>query len=68
MYICSLNHNIHTCFRTEIMAKTKSGEMLKERQRKGFWSPEEDEKLRRFILSHGHSCWTTVPIKAGLSF
>ncbi|KAH0902270.1 hypothetical protein HID58_041773, partial [Brassica napus] len=51
---------------TEIMAKTKSGEMLKERQRKGFWSPEEDEKLRRFILSHGHSCWTTVPIKAGL--
>ncbi|KAG7546201.1 Myb domain [Arabidopsis suecica] len=44
------------------MAKTKSGE----RQRKGLWSPEEDEKLRNFILSHGHSCWTTVPIKAGL--
>ncbi|KAJ4913160.1 Transcription factor LAF1 [Raphanus sativus] len=44
----------------------KSGERLKQRQRKGFWSPEEDEKLSRFILSHGHSCWTTVPIKAGL--
>ncbi|CAA7060262.1 unnamed protein product [Microthlaspi erraticum] len=49
------------------MAKTvKSGDNPKQRQRKGFWSPEEDEKLRSFILSHGHSCWTTVPIKAGL--
>ncbi|KAF8114048.1 hypothetical protein N665_0043s0115 [Sinapis alba] len=48
------------------MAKTKVGERLKQRERKGFWSPEEDEKLSRFILSHGHSCWTTVPIKAGL--
>ncbi|CAH2077969.1 unnamed protein product [Thlaspi arvense] len=48
------------------MGKTKSGERPKQRQRKGFWSPEEDEKLRSFILSHGHSCWTTVPIKAGL--
>jgi myb proto-oncogene protein len=44
------------------MAKTKYGE----RHRKGLWSPEEDEKLRSFILSYGHSCWTTVPIKAGL--
>ncbi|KAF8077500.1 hypothetical protein N665_1032s0011 [Sinapis alba] len=48
------------------MAMMKSGERSKQRQRKGFWSPEEDEKLRSFILSHGHSCWTTVPIKAGL--
>uniref|UniRef100_A0A1J3GW73 Transcription factor LAF1 n=2 Tax=Noccaea caerulescens TaxID=107243 RepID=A0A1J3GW73_NOCCA len=49
------------------MAKTaKSGEKPKQGHRKGFWSPEEDEKLRSFILSHGHSCWTTVPIKAGL--
>ncbi|XP_009139330.1 transcription factor LAF1 isoform X1 [Brassica rapa] len=53
-------------FHNREMAKTKSGEKLKHRQRKGFWSPEEDEKLSRFILSHGHSCWTTVPIKAGL--
>ncbi|CAH8384452.1 unnamed protein product [Eruca vesicaria subsp. sativa] len=48
------------------MVKTKAGERPKQRQRKGFWSPEEDEKLRSFILSHGHSCWTTVPFKAGL--
>ncbi|XP_008780142.1 transcription repressor MYB6-like [Phoenix dactylifera] len=34
--------------------------------RKGLWSPEEDQKLRDYILKHGHSCWSAVPIKAGL--
>ncbi|KAL1202872.1 Transcription factor LAF1 [Cardamine amara subsp. amara] len=48
------------------MAKAKSGERPKQRQRKGLWSPVEDQKLRSFILTHGHPCWTTVPIKAGL--
>ncbi|CAN8325910.1 unnamed protein product [Cochlearia groenlandica] len=49
------------------MAKTaESEEKPKQRHRKGFWSPEEDHKLRSYIFSHGHSCWTTVPIKAGL--
>ncbi|XP_039060649.1 transcription factor LAF1-like [Hibiscus syriacus] len=32
---------------------------------KGFWSPEEDLKLRNYVLKHGHACWTTVPINAG---
>lgn len=36
------------------------------RKKKGLWSPEEDEKLRSFILKNGHGCWTSVPIKAGL--
>lgn len=45
---------------------TKSGERPKQRQRKGLWSPEEDQKLKSFILSQGHACWTTVPILAGL--
>ncbi|KAL1198336.1 Transcription factor LAF1 [Cardamine amara subsp. amara] len=45
---------------------TKSGERPKQRQRKGLWSPEEDQKLKSFILSHGHACWTTVPILSGL--
>ncbi|XP_010442747.1 PREDICTED: transcription factor LAF1-like [Camelina sativa] len=45
---------------------TKSGERPKQRQRKGLWSPEEDQKLKNFIISHGHACWTTVPILAGL--
>jgi len=44
---------------------TKSGERPKQRQRKGLWSPEEDQKLKSFILSRGHACWTTVPILAG---
>ncbi|KAL5080963.1 hypothetical protein RYX36_009384 [Vicia faba] len=34
--------------------------------RKGLWSPEEDNKLRNYILKYGHSCWSSVPIKAGL--
>lgn len=33
--------------------------------RKGLWSPEEDDKLRNYILKYGHSCWSSVPIKAG---
>lgn len=38
------------------------------RKKKGLWSPEEDEKLRSFILKNGHGCWTSVPIKAGQTF
>ncbi|KAL2920649.1 Transcription factor LAF1 [Bienertia sinuspersici] len=34
--------------------------------RKGLWSPYEDERLRNYILQHGHGCWSTVPINAGL--
>ncbi|KAJ3706562.1 hypothetical protein LUZ61_010267 [Rhynchospora tenuis] len=34
--------------------------------RKGLWSPEEDERLREYIIRHGHGCWSAVPIKAGL--
>ncbi|KAK6925812.1 SANT/Myb domain [Dillenia turbinata] len=38
----------------------------KSKHRKGLWSPEEDEKLRNYILTHGHGCWSSVPVKAGL--
>ncbi|AQK53929.1 uncharacterized LOC100273393 [Zea mays] len=34
--------------------------------RKGLWSPEEDQKLRDYILLHGHGCWSALPAKAGL--
>ncbi|CAN6461760.1 unnamed protein product [Victoria cruziana] len=34
--------------------------------RRGLWSPEEDEKLKSYILENGHGCWSTVPMKAGL--
>ncbi|CAH8392159.1 unnamed protein product [Eruca vesicaria subsp. sativa] len=38
----------------------------KEKQRKGLWSPEEDEKLRNHVLKYGHGCWSSIPIQAGL--
>ncbi|XP_068650847.1 MYB-like transcription factor 4 [Aristolochia californica] len=34
--------------------------------RRGLWSPEEDEKLVRYITTHGYGCWSEVPEKAGL--
>ncbi|XP_062184144.1 transcription factor LAF1-like [Phragmites australis] len=34
--------------------------------RKGLWSPEEDQKLRDYILRYGHGCWSALPVKAGL--
>nr|URY18814.1 MYB protein [Zanthoxylum bungeanum] len=34
--------------------------------KRGLWSPEEDEKLSRFITTHGYGCWSEVPEKAGL--
>ncbi|KAL5213618.1 hypothetical protein ABZP36_002770 [Zizania latifolia] len=33
--------------------------------RKGLWSPEEDQKLRDYIIRYGHGCWSAVPVKAG---
>ncbi|PIN17956.1 Transcription factor, Myb superfamily [Handroanthus impetiginosus] len=34
--------------------------------KRGLWSPEEDEKLIRYITNHGYGCWSEVPEKAGL--
>jgi len=36
--------------------------------KRGLWSPEEDEKLIRYITTHGYGCWSEVPEKAGLFF
>ena len=43
----------------------KGCEKPKVSYRKGLWSPEEDERLRDYIIRHGHGCWSAVPIKAG---
>lgn len=40
--------------------------LIKVKHRKGLWSPEEDEKLRTYVLRHGHGCWSSVPLNAGL--
>ncbi|XP_037489291.1 transcription factor LAF1-like isoform X1 [Triticum dicoccoides] len=44
----------------------KSCQKPKAQHWKGLWSPEEDQKLRDYIVRYGHSCWSTVPVKAGL--
>nr|ASR18123.1 R2R3MYB38 [Ginkgo biloba] len=38
----------------------------KQNFKKGLWSPEEDKKLRSYILKYGHGCWSAVPKRAGL--
>ncbi|KAG5558563.1 hypothetical protein RHGRI_008491 [Rhododendron griersonianum] len=35
-----------------------------QKHKKGLWSPDEDQRLRNYILKHGHGCWTSVPINA----
>ncbi|KMZ63053.1 hypothetical protein ZOSMA_42G00920 [Zostera marina] len=34
--------------------------------KRGLWSPEEDEKLVRYITNNGYGCWSEVPDKADL--
>lgn len=34
--------------------------------RKGLWSPEEDEKLMKYMLINGQGCWSDVARNAGL--
>ncbi|KAJ3670239.1 hypothetical protein LUZ60_010563 [Juncus effusus] len=38
----------------------------KQKVKRGLWSPEEDEKLAKYITIHGHGCWSAVPKLAGL--
>ncbi|KAJ1280153.1 hypothetical protein BS78_04G209700 [Paspalum vaginatum] len=44
----------------------KACDKPKPNYRKGLWSPEEDQKLRDYIVLHGHGCWSALPAKAGL--
>ncbi|XP_073060285.1 transcription factor MYB83-like [Primulina eburnea] len=34
--------------------------------RKGLWSPEEDDKLMRYMLTSGQGCWSDVARNSGL--
>ncbi|OAY54408.1 myb-related protein 308 [Manihot esculenta] len=38
----------------------------KQKVKKGLWSPEEDEKLIKFITTRAHVSWSSVPKLAGL--
>lgn len=42
-----------------------SSQKAKKKHRKGLWSPDEDERLRNYIVKHGHGCWSSLPINAG---
>ncbi|XP_022958523.1 transcription factor LAF1-like [Cucurbita moschata] len=48
------------------MGRETASHKANPKHRKGLWSPEEDQRLRNFILNHGHACWSSVPLKAGL--
>ncbi|XP_015068298.1 transcription factor MYB86-like isoform X2 [Solanum pennellii] len=39
---------------------------VKQKLRKGLWSPEEDEKLSNYITNFGIGSWSSVPKLAGL--
>nr|URY19006.1 MYB protein [Zanthoxylum bungeanum] len=38
----------------------------KQKVKKGLWSPEEDQKLIKYITTRGHGSWSSVPKFAGL--
>ncbi|KAJ9545705.1 hypothetical protein OSB04_025412 [Centaurea solstitialis] len=46
--------------------RCKPSEKPKLKHRKGLWSPDEDQKLRDYVVNYGHGCWSAVPINAGL--
>ncbi|KDP22289.1 hypothetical protein JCGZ_26120 [Jatropha curcas] len=46
--------------------KSSDKPKTKPKHKKGLWSPEEDQRLTNYILKHGHGCWSSVPINAGL--
>ncbi|VYS56692.1 unnamed protein product [Arabidopsis thaliana] len=42
------------------------GNNNKPKLRKGLWSPDEDEKLIRYMLTNGQGCWSDIARNAGL--
>jgi len=38
----------------------------KQKVKRGLWSPEEDEKLTKYVTTYGHGCWSSVPKYAGI--
>ncbi|XP_028789662.1 transcription factor MYB83-like [Neltuma alba] len=52
-----------------MMAKDKmknNNSNTKSKLRKGLWSPEEDEKLMRYMVTNGQGCWSDIARNAGL--
>ncbi|KAK6928706.1 SANT/Myb domain [Dillenia turbinata] len=38
----------------------------KDELRRGLWSPEEDEKLKNYMMRNGQGCWSGIAKNAGL--
>ncbi|KAA0038489.1 hypothetical protein IC582_006833 [Cucumis melo] len=49
-----------------MVRETTASHRTKSKHRKGLWSPDEDQRLRNYILNYGHGCWSSLPSKAGL--
>ena len=50
-----------------MVRETTASHRTKSKHRKGLWSPDEDQRLRNYILNYGHGCWSSLPSKAGES-
>ncbi|XP_073269974.1 transcription factor MYB83-like [Primulina huaijiensis] len=49
-----------------MMVKERLNNVTKAKLRKGLWSPEEDEKLMKYMLMNGQGCWSDIARNAGL--
>ncbi|KAF5952579.1 hypothetical protein HYC85_010523 [Camellia sinensis] len=47
-------------------AMGKPEKVSKSKVRKGLWSPEEDEKLMKYMMRNGQGCWSDIARNAGL--
>ncbi|TKY68143.1 Transcription factor MYB46 [Spatholobus suberectus] len=50
----------------DLMANKDKMNNIKSKLRKGLWSPDEDEKLIRYMLTNGQGCWSDIARNAGL--
>ncbi|ESW05819.1 hypothetical protein PHAVU_011G212000 [Phaseolus vulgaris] len=50
----------------DLMANKDKKSDIKSKLRKGLWSPDEDEKLLRYMLTNGQGCWSDIARNAGL--
>ncbi|KAK1429115.1 hypothetical protein QVD17_11317 [Tagetes erecta] len=47
-------------------SNNSSSSLMMMKMRKGLWSPEEDEKLMKYMLNNGQGCWSDIARNAGL--
>ena len=50
----------------DLLANKVKMNNIKSKLRKGLWSPDEDERLIRYMLTNGQGCWSDIARNAGL--